>query len=384
MKIINRYINILIPGIALPLSLGTVYNYSQYANNIKEWFDISKFSTDIGFTLIIFFLGMGAAAFGRMVELNPKRMACISTILFFIGMLMVYASLQFHILPFYYLGCSFMGCGTGIGYVSPIKQLLSNFSDHKGLASGLAITGFGLGKFVAAPAIEYLLTAVSLPNMFLILALAFLGVMSLCSWLFKPNPAFVSTIYTAVPISRLIKHTFLTKEYISVWLMFCINISCGLAIISQEKGLLSGLGFKEIATIMSLTAVFNILGRFGMSTASDKIGRKAAYHWVCSLGILASFMIYTGYAWLALLGILLVEFAYGGNFSCLPSLLAKRFGDTCVSTVHAMTLSGWGIAGIIGPVLANTFTGSSLYLVMGGMYLFGFLMMTIFVKKDTH
>jgi len=73
---------------------------------------------------------------------------------------------------------------------------------------------------------------------------------------------------------------------------------------------LSGLGFKEIATIMSLTAVFNILGRFGMSTASDKIGRKAAYHWVCSLGILASFMIYTGYAWLALLGILLVEFAY--------------------------------------------------------------------------
>ena len=83
---------------------------------------------------------MGAAAFGRMVELNPKRMACISTLLFFIGMMMVYASLQFHLLPFYYLGCSFMGCGTGIGYVSPIKQLLSNFSDHKGLASGLAIT----------------------------------------------------------------------------------------------------------------------------------------------------------------------------------------------------------------------------------------------------
>ena len=135
--------------------------------------------------------------------------------------------------------------------------------------------------------------------------------MSVCSWLFKPNPVFISTVYTAVPISTLVKHTFLTKQYISVWLMFCINISCGLAIISQEKGLLTGLGFKEIATIMSLTAVFNILGRFGMSTASDHIGRKAAYHWVCSLGILASFMIFTGYSWLALLGILLVEFAYG-------------------------------------------------------------------------
>ena len=199
-----------------------------------EWFDISKFSTDIGFTLIIFFLGMGAATFGRMVELNPKRMACISTLLFFIGMMLVFCSLQFHLLPLYYVGCSFMGCGTGIGYVSPIKQLLSNFADHKGLASGLAITGFGLGKFVAAPAIEYLLTAVSLPTMFLALAGAFLAIMCLCSWLFKPNPAFISTVYTAIPIKTLVKYTFLTKQYISVWLMFCINISCGLAIISQE------------------------------------------------------------------------------------------------------------------------------------------------------
>lgn len=378
----NRFLNILIPGVFLPTCLGTVYNFSQYSRNIMEWFDITKFQTDIGFTLIIFFLGMGAATFGRMVELNPKRMAGVSTILFFVGMLMVFMSLQFHLLPLYYIGCSFMGCGTGIGYVSPIKQLLSNFSDHKGLASGLAITGFGLGKFFASPLIEYLLTAVSLPIMFLILSLIFFVIMLLCFKLFKPNPIYISTIYTAIPIRTLTKYTFLTKQYISIWLMFCINISCGLAIISQEKSLLNGFGFKEIAFLMSLTAVFNILGRFGMSTASDKIGRKAAYHWVCSLGILASFMIFTGYSWLALIGILLVEFAYGGNFSCLPSLLAKRFGDSCVSTVHAMTLSGWGIAGIIGPTLANIFTGNDLYLVMGGLYLFGFSMMTLFVKKD--
>lgn len=289
-----------------------------------EWFDISKFSTDIGFTLIIFFLGMGAATFGRMVELNPKRMACISTLLFFIGMILVFCSLQFHLLPLYYVGCSFMGCGTGIGYVSPIKQLLSNFSDHKGLASGLAITGFGLGKFVASPAIEYLLTTVSIPTMFLVLAGTFLLIMSVCSWLFKPNPIYISTVYTAIPIKILIKYKFLTKQYISVWLMFCINISCGLAIISQEKGLLTNLGFKEIATIMSLTAVFNILGRFGMSTASDHIGRKAAYHWICSLGILASFMIFTGYSWLALLGILLVEFSYGRKLQLFTKFVGKK------------------------------------------------------------
>ena len=380
---INRFFNILIPGIFLPTCLGTVYNFSQYSANLQALFDITKFQCDIGFTLIIFFLGMCAAVFGRQVELNPKKMSIVSTVLFALGMLTMFIATSTGILPLYYVACSLMGAGTGIGYVCPIKQLLSNYEDHKGLASGLAITGFGLGKFVAAPAIEYLLGAVSLPYMFLILSGAFLAIMSICSWLFRPNPAYVSTIYTAIPIRDLKNAVFLTKQYISVWLMFCINISCGLAIISQEKGLLLGLGFKEIATIMSLTAVFNILGRFLMSTISDKIGRKAAYHYICSFGIIASFLCFTQVSWLVLIGILLVEYAYGGNFSCLPSLLSKRFGSSSVSTVHAMTLSGWAIAGIVGPTLANLITGNTLYLVLGLLYLFGFTLMEIFVKKDS-
>lgn len=380
----NRVLNILVPGIGLPLSLGTVYNYSQYSVNIMECFGISKFQADIGFTLIIFFLGMCAAIFGRMVELNPKRMSVVSTTLFAIGMFTLFAATKFGILPLYYIGCSFMGAGTGIGYVCPIKQLLSNFSDHKGLASGLAITGFGAGKFVAAPAIEYLLANFELPYLFLILGCAFLTVMSVCSWLFRPNPAFIMTKKTAIPFRDLVHTKFLTMEYVSIWVMFCINISCGLALIAQEKSLLKYLGFKEIALIMALTAVFNVLGRFGMSTLSDYIGRKGAYHYVCSLSILAAFLCYTEQAWLAICGIMMVEFAYGGNFSVLPSLLAKRFGTSCVSTVHAMTLSGWGIAGIIGPTLGNIFTGNNLFLVLGGLYLFGFTMMEIFVKKDSH
>ena len=332
--------------------------------------------------LIIFFLGMGAAAFGRFVELNPKRMAVVSTILFSMGMIIMFLATLFQILPLYYIACSFMGTGTGIGYTSPIKQLLSNFSDHKGLASGLAITGFGLGKFVFAPIIEYLLANFTLPYMFLILAGIFLVIMTFCSWLYRPNPIYISTVYTAVPYSYLVKGTFLTKRYISVWVMFCINISCGLALISQEKGLLLNLGFKEIALLMSLTAVFNILGRFGMSTVSDKIGRKASYHWVCSLGVIAAFLCFTQNPILALMGILLCEFSYGGNFSVLPSLLSKYFGQSSVSTIHAMTLSGWGIAGILGPALANIFTDNNLYLVLGFLYIAGFIGFTVCLKKQ--
>lgn len=378
----NKFLNILIPGILLPVSLGSVYNYSQYAKNIMETFDISKFSADIGFTLIIFFLGMGAAVFGRFVEMFPKRMSVVSTILFAIGLLLLSVATYTELLPLYYIGCSFMGCGTGIGYTAPIKQLLANFSNHKGLASGLAITGFGIGKFVAAPMIEYLLANFTLPIVFLLMGLIFLVVMSFSSWLYKPNPNYISTKYTAIPYKNLVKEKFLTKEYISVWFMFFINITCGLALISQEKLLFLTAGYTSIATLMAATAIANVGGRFGMSTASDSIGRKAAYHWVASLGILGAFLCYTQNPILLVAGILMIEWNYGGGFSCLPSLLAKRFGDSCLSTVHSMTLSAWGFAGIAGPILSNMFTDNSLYLVLALLYFLGFLGFTIFVKRD--
>ena len=377
----HRFFNILVPGVFLPMCLGTVYNFSQYSANIMQCFDISKFAADIGFTLIIFCLGFGAAIFGRQVELNPKKMAIIASILFVLGMLGLSAATATQFLPLYYLSCAVMGTGTGIGYVSPIKQLMLSYEDHKGLASGLAISGFGLGKFVAAPAYEYLLAHVSLPLTFLIIGGAFAAILGLTSYMFRPNPTFISTIYTAVPIKNLFKSKFLTLSYISVWLMFCINISCGLAIISQEKGLLLSLKFTDIALILSVTAIMNILGRFCFSALSDKIGRKAVYHFICSFGILAALFCFTGNPIISLIGIFLCELAYGGNFSSLPSLLSKYFGESAVSTVHAMTLTGWGCAGIFSILLANIFTTGTLFLILGVLYLIGFLMMEIFLKK---
>ena len=377
----NRFLNILVPGVFLPMCLGTVYNFSQYSANIMQCFDISKFAADVGFTLIIFCLGFGAAIFGRMVELNPKRMAIIASVLFVIGTIGLCIATYTQFLPLYYLSCAIMGTGTGIGYVSPIKQLMSNFSDHKGLASGLAISGFGFGKFMAAPIYEYLLANVSLPMTFLCVGMLFAIILGLTSLLFKPNPMYISTIYTAIPIRDLVRSKFMTLSYISVWLMFCINISCGLAIISQEKALLLSLGFTDIALILSITAVINILGRFCFSALSDKIGRKAVYHFICSFGILAALFCFTENPIISLLGIFFCELAYGGNFSSLPTLLSKYFGESSVSTVHAMTLTGWGCAGIFSILLANFFTTGTLFIVLGVLYLIGFLMMEIFLKK---
>ena len=179
------------------------------------------------------------------------------------------------------------------------------------------------------------------------------------------------------------KTKFLTKEYISIWFMFFVNITCGLALISQEKGIFQEAGFTAIAALMAGTAVANVGGRFGMSTASDYIGRKASYHWIASLGILGAFLCYTQNPVLLVIGILMIEWNYGGGFSVLPSLLAKHFGSSCLSTVHSMTLTGWGLAGIAGPVLGNMFVGKDLYLVLALLYFVGFLGFTVFVKRDT-
>lgn len=379
---LQRLFNIAIPGLLLPMSLGTCYNYSQYAKNIMEIFNITKFSADIGFTLIIFFLGMTAAFCGKYVAMFPKKMGIISTILFVFGMILLAISTYFNFLPLYYIACSCLGSGCGIGYVVPIKQIMMAFEHNKGMAAGLCIGGFGLGKFVFAPIFEYLLSTFTLPLVFTILSGIFLIIMSIACLLFKPNPAFISTQYTVAKYSDLLHSVFIKKSYISIWFMFFINITCGLALISQEKGLLQAAGFTIIAILMSSTAIANMAGRFGMSTLSDYIGRKASYHYICSIGILGAFLCYTQIPLLIVIGILLIEFAYGSNFACLPSLLSKQFGTNNVSTVHAMTLSGWSFAGIAGPILGNLFTDNTLYLVLALLYFLGFLGFTIFVKRD--
>lgn len=113
------------------MCLGTVYNFSQYSTDIQNCFNISKFLADLGFTLIIFCLGFGAAIFGRSVELNPKKMATLASILFVVGTIGLSISTYLQILPLYYVSCSLIGTGTGIGYVSPIKQLMSTYKNHK-------------------------------------------------------------------------------------------------------------------------------------------------------------------------------------------------------------------------------------------------------------
>ena len=377
-KLPNKWINCAIPGVALTTCIGSVYCWSQFSANLMQTFDITRFQTDIGFTLIIFFLGMCAAIFGSTIEKNPRLGAWLSTIIFITGFLMLGTAVTIQCLPAFYIATAIIGAGTGIGYVTPVKTLMAFFSDHKGMASGLAITGFGLAKFIASPVIEWLLANVSLANMFYIMGGIYAAVMVGSSLLLRKYP-YMSQEYGGSDFryGDLLKR----KEWWAIWFMFMINISCGLAIISQEKMLLLGLGIASVAAILSGTALSNAGGRIGFSTLSDKIGRKASYHFVCSFGIMGALFCITGNPVMGVIGILLCEAAYGGNFSVLPSLLARRFGMANASRIHSLTLTGWSVGGIFGPLLANTFTGTSLYLVLAILYFIAFTVMEMNVKK---
>lgn len=377
-KLPNKWINCAIPGVALTTCIGSVYCWSQFSANLMQTFSITRFQTDIGFTLIIFFLGMCAAIFGSTIEKNPRLGAWLSTIVFITGFLMLGTAVTIQCLPAFYIATAIIGAGTGIGYVTPVKTLMAFFADHKGMASGLAITGFGLAKFIASPVIEWLLANVSLANMFYIMGGIYAAVMVGSSLLLRKYP-YMAQEYGSSDLryGDLLKR----KEWWAIWFMFMANISCGLAIISQEKMLLLGLGIASVAAILSGTALSNAGGRIGFSTLSDKIGRKASYHFVCSFGIMGALFCITGNPVMSVIGILLCEAAYGGNFSVLPSLLARRFGMTNASRIHSLTLTGWSVGGIFGPLLANTFTGTSLYLVLAILYFIAFTVMEMNVKK---
>jgi len=377
-KLPNKWLNCAIPGVALTTCIGSVYCWSQFSRELMETFGTTRFQTDIGFTLIIFFLGMCAAIFGSTIEKNPRTGAWLSTIVFITGFLMLGVAVYTKCLPAFYIATAVIGAGTGIGYVTPVKTLMAFFADHKGMASGLAITGFGLAKFVASPVIEWLLATVPLYGVFFALGGIYAAVMVVSSLLLRKYPKMEKEYGNPDFRYSLV---FKRKEWWAIWFMFMTNISCGLAIISQEKGLLLGLGIASVAVILSGTALANSGGRIGFSTLSDRIGRKASYHFVCSFGILGALFCVTGSPVLTVIGILLCEAAYGGNFSVLPSLLAKRFGMSSASRIHSMTLTGWSVGGIFGPVLANTFTGTTLYLVLAVLYFIAFTVMEINVKK---
>lgn len=357
----NKWVRAAIPALLIHCSIGTVYCWSLVSETIVDYIGggVTKGTIEWAFSLAIFFLGMSAAFLGPMVERDVHRASLISTVCFTVGMagtgLCIALKSVAGIYIFYGI---IMGIGLGTGYLAPVKTLMLWFKEQKGLATGLAIAGFGLAKVIASPIMEYLQAQVGIVWMFLILAavyfvLMFIGHLLLC----KPEGWVEQPATEKGRVVNLLKN----KTFIGIWIMFYCNITCGLALISQEKSMVKAIGMAGlVGVVSSLTAVFNAGGRLGFSAWADHLkDRNTVYKLILGLSILftALVMVTNGIenqlVWLVLPLLFVVNAGYGGGFSNVPALLSDRFGMKSISRIHGLVLTAWAFAGLTGNQVAT-------------------------------
>ena len=374
----NKWIRAAIPALLLHCSIGTVYCWSIFSQEIADYIGFSKGATEWAFSFAIFFLGMSAAFLGNIVEKDIHKSSLIASICFAAGMagtgfFIYYGGLHkgsaLALIGIYICYGFIMGIGLGTGYLSPVKTLMLWFQDRKGLATGLAVAGFGAAKAIASPIMEAMLKGLGeggIFKMFYILAGVYFVMMFLGHLLLaKPadwhepaagekKPSIMETLKTK-PI----------KNYIGIWLMFYLNITCGLALISQEKAIVKCLGLGAmVGTISMVSAIFNAGGRLGFSAWADTMkDRNTIYKLIFVLSIIfTGATILTGgikngsgnmaLTLLVLALIMVVNAGYGGGFSNVPTLLSDHYGMGSISALHGITLSAWGFAGLTGNQLA--------------------------------
>ncbi len=375
----NKWIRAAIPALLLHCSIGTVYCWSIFSENIGAYIGHSKGATEWAFSFAIFFLGMSAAFLGNIVEKDIHKSSLIAAICFAVGMagtggFIYYGGLHkgstLALIGIYVCYGFIMGIGLGTGYLSPVKTLMLWFKDKKGLATGLAVAGFGAAKAIASPIMEAMLKGLGeggIYKMFLILACVYFVMMFVGHLLLKkpddwhePQSNEEKQSIWAVIKTRPI------LNYVGIWLMFYINITCGLALISQEKMIVKCLGLAgAVGIISTVSAIFNAGGRLGLSALGDKMKDRNTIYKIIFIGsiIATALVVVTGgiengagntlLTVLVLVLIMVVNAGYGGGFSNVPTLLSDQYGMGSISALHGITLSAWAFAGLTGNQLAN-------------------------------
>ncbi len=375
----NKWLRAAIPALLLHCSIGTVYCWSIFSQDIADYIGFSKGATEWAFSFAIFFLGMSAAFLGNIVEKDIHKSSLIAAICFAVGMAGTGGFIYYGgknpgsvvaLIGIYVCYGLIMGIGLGTGYLSPVKTLMLWFKDKKGLATGLAVAGFGAAKAIASPIMEAMLGSLGeggIYKMFLILACVYFVMMFVGHLLLKKpddwhepqNEAEKKSILSVIKMRPM-------TNYIGIWLMFYINITCGLMLISQEKYIVKCVGLAAVVGIVStVSAVFNAGGRLGFSAMGDKMkDRNTVYKIIFGLSIvLTALVVVTGgiskgagntaLTFLVLVLIMVVNAGYGGGFSNVPTLLSDHYGMSNISAIHGITLSAWGFAGLTGNQLAS-------------------------------
>lgn len=403
LTVLNRQHTIAKPGfnrwlippaaLAVHLCIGQAYATSVYKASLVKNFDASLTQIGIIFSIAIVMLGVSAAVFGTWVDTGGPRRAMFTAALFWSGGFAIGSlGIATDQLWLVYLGYGFIGgIGLGIGYISPVSTLIKWFPDRPGLATGMAIMGFGGGAMIASPLSAKLLgiyddsfdtatgvaSGSAVAKLFITLGVVYLVLMMFGAWLirvpadgwkpagFDPSTVKSKALVTTDNVSAA--NAIKTPQFWLLWVVLFCNVTAGIGILEQaapmiqdffREGADSTVAAASAAGFVGLLSLFNLSGRFIWSSTSDVVGRKNIYVGYLGLGIvLYAFLAFQGSSstiLFALVAGVIISF-YGGGFATAPAYLRDLFGTYQVGAIHGRLLTAWAAAGVVGPLIINGF-----------------------------
>jgi MFS family permease len=372
-KVFNRWL-IPIAAVAVHICIGSVYAWSTFNRpinallpNAPSWFS-PPYTT---FSTALVMLGLSAAIAGPWVERRGPRVAATAAAIFFSTGLMIGGgglALRQPVLVFVGMGVV-GGIGCGLGYISPVSTLVKWFPDRRGMATGMAIMGFGGGAFLAGFLNVYLMDRIGVARTVMALGAIYFVVMMIGARIIRrpppdwtpagwtPAPS-TNRMMTSVSVSR--NRALTTPQFYLLWGVLFINVTAGIGILAQASPMMQDMFRKtalEAGAVVSLISIFNASGRFFWASLSDYIGRRNTYLTFFLVQPLL-FVLIPGFAsdgrWVPFEMALFVVFTmYGGGFATIPAFLADLFGAENVGAIHGSLLTAWSAAAIAGPVIVT-------------------------------
>ncbi|TAL94433.1 MAG: MFS transporter [Paraburkholderia sp.] len=374
-------------ALAVHLCIGQAYAFSVFNGPLTKVIGITQSAPDdwtlttLGwiFSLAIVFLGLSAAFAGKWLErVGPRRTMLTAACCFGGGFIISAVGVWLHQIVLLYLGYGVIGgIGLGLGYVSPVSTLIRWFPDRRGMATGLAIMGFGGGAMIAAPLSVALMnhfksaTSIGVAETFVVLGIAYFISMTIGALTIRiPAPDWKPAGWTPPETSHHmitrnhvhIDQALKTPQFYLIWFVLFLNVTAGIGILGQASVMIQE-SFKNTVTagaaagFVGLLSLFNMGGRFVWASASDFIGRKNTYYVFFVFGAVLYYSVpgfaASGNIALFVLAFCLIISMYGGGFSTVPAYLADMFGTAFVGGIHGRLLTAWAAAGVAGPVLVN-------------------------------
>jgi MFS family permease len=374
-------------ALAIHLCIGQAYAFSVFKIPLSRAVGITqsvpgdwKF-TELQwiFTLAIVWLGLSAAIAGRWLErAGPRKGGVVAAFCWGGGFLITALGVYLHKLWLLYLGYGFIGgWGLGLGYISPVSTLIKWFPDRRGMATGMAIMGFGGGALIAAPLSDALMrhfassSDVGVWQTFLTLGTIYFVAMMCGAFGYRlPPPDWRPAGWTPPTERRALVTTrqvhvdeaIKTPQFYLLWMVLCMNVSAGIGVIEQASPMIQeifrdAVSASAAAGFVGLLSLFNIGGRIFWASLSDYIRRKPTYAIFFVLGSvlyatipfagrIGSVPLFVGCA-------LVILTMYGGGFATIPAYIADIFGTQFVGAIHGRILTAWSAAGVLGPALVN-------------------------------